>query len=136
LSYTDQLGLKERQKLQNEYQVVQQKWKRKMKKQTLNLKELTVIHLTLEHFLPQIIKINFTSILIRTDNTTAMYGINWKTHSQNLYMTTRRIWYLIDQNEMALKAIHKSLFFQILTWWILMAGYFLTLLKNLTKILV
>jgi hypothetical protein len=35
-----------------------------------------------------------------------MYGINRKTTSQNLYITTRRIWYLIDQNGMALKAVH------------------------------
>jgi hypothetical protein len=99
------LGLKERQKLQKEYQVVQQKWNQKMKKQTSNLKELTVIHLALEHRLPQIIKAKFTSILIRTDNTTT-YGINRKTGCQNLYMTTRKIWYLIDQNRMVLKAIH------------------------------
>jgi hypothetical protein len=46
-SYTDQLGLKERQKFQKEYQVVQQKWNQKMKKQTSNLKELTAIHLAL-----------------------------------------------------------------------------------------
>jgi hypothetical protein len=105
-SYTDQLGLKERQKLLKEYQVVQQKWNRKMKNQTSNLKELIAIHLALEHFLPQIIKANFTSILIRMDNTSAMYGINRRTGVQNLYMTTRKIWYLIDQNGMALKAVH------------------------------
>jgi hypothetical protein len=98
-SYRDQLGLKERQKLLKKYQVVQQKWNPKMKNQTSNLKELTAIHLTLEHFLPQIIKANFTSIL-------AMYRINRRTGAQNLYMTTRKIWYLIDQNRMALKAIH------------------------------
>jgi hypothetical protein len=105
-SYMDKLGLKERQNLLKEYQVVQQKWNRKMKNQTSNLKELTAIHLTLEHFLPKIIKANFTSILIRIDNTSAMYGINRKTGAQNLYMTTRKIWYLIDQNGMALKAVH------------------------------
>jgi hypothetical protein len=71
-SCMDQLGLKEKQKLQKQYQVVQQKWTRKMKKQTSNLKELTAIHLALEHFLPQIIKANFTSILIRIDNTLVM----------------------------------------------------------------
>jgi hypothetical protein len=87
-SYTDQLGLKKRQKLQKEYQVVQQKWNQKMKNQTSNLKELTTINLALEHFLLQIKKANFTSILIRTDNTAAMYGINRRTGSQNLYMTT------------------------------------------------
>jgi ribonuclease HI len=105
-SYRDQLGLKERQKLLKEYQIVQQKWNWKMKNQTSNLKELTAIHLALEHFLPQIKKAHFTSILIRTDNTSAMYGINRKTGSQNFYMTTRKIWYLIDQNGMALKAVH------------------------------
>jgi hypothetical protein len=29
-----------------------------------------------------------------------------ETGAQNLYMTTRKIWYLIDQNGMALKTIH------------------------------
>jgi hypothetical protein len=60
-NYTDQLGLKERQKLLKEYQVVQHQ---KMKNQTSNLKELTAIHLALEYFLPQIKRANFTSILI------------------------------------------------------------------------
>jgi ribonuclease HI len=105
-SYTDQLGLKERQKLQKEYQVVQQKWNQKMKKQTSNLKELTAIHLALEYLLPQKKKSSFTSILIRTDNASAMYKINQKISSQNLYITTRKIWYSIDQNRMALRAIH------------------------------
>jgi hypothetical protein len=77
-----------------------------MKNQTSNLKKLTTIHLALEHFLPQIKKTNFTSILIQTDNTSTIYKINQRTDAQNLYMTTRRIRYLIDQNGMALKAIH------------------------------
>jgi hypothetical protein len=37
-SYTDQLGLRERQKLQKQYQVVQQKCNQKMKKQTSKFK--------------------------------------------------------------------------------------------------
>jgi hypothetical protein len=45
----DQFGLQERQKLLKEYQVVQQKWNQKIKNQTSNLKELTGIHLALEH---------------------------------------------------------------------------------------
>jgi hypothetical protein len=35
-----------------------------------------------------------------------MYGINRKTGAQNLYMTTRKIWYMIDKNGLALKAVH------------------------------
>jgi hypothetical protein len=46
-SYTHQLGLKEKQKLQKECQVVQQKWNKKMKP---NLKKLAVIFLTIQHF--------------------------------------------------------------------------------------
>jgi hypothetical protein len=42
----------------------------------LESEKLTAIHLALEHFLLQIIKANFTSILIRTDNTSTMYR-NW-----------------------------------------------------------
>jgi hypothetical protein len=103
-NYTDQLDLKEKQKLQKKYQIVQQKWNGKMKNQTSNLKELTAIHLALEHFLPQIKKANFTSILIQMDNTSAIYGINRKMGVQNLYITTRKIWYLIDQNGMALNS--------------------------------
>jgi hypothetical protein len=94
-SYTDQLGLKERQKLQKEYQVVQQNWNRKMKIQTSNLKELTAIHhLALEHFLPQIKKANFTSILIRTDNTSAMYVYQPKDWcSKSLYDNQKNLVY-------------------------------------------
>jgi ribonuclease HI len=45
-------------------------------KQTSNLKEITAIYLALHHFLPLIKKSRYKNILIRTDNTAAMYNIN------------------------------------------------------------
>jgi hypothetical protein len=96
-SYMDQLALKKRQKLQKKYQIIQQKWNRKMKRQMSNLKKLTTIHLALEYFLLQIKKANFTPILIQIHNISVMYKINRKTGSQNFYMTTRKIWYLINE---------------------------------------
>jgi hypothetical protein len=70
----------------------------KMKLQTSNLKGLTAIHLAIQHFLPKIKSLNFKSILIPMNNTAAMFNIN--------NMTTRKIWYLTDKNQMFLKAAH------------------------------
>jgi hypothetical protein len=75
-----------------------------MKKQTSNCKELTAILLTIQHFLPKIKSSNFNSILIRMDNTTTMF--DRKSGAQNLYMITRKMWYIIDQNQMYIKAVH------------------------------
>jgi hypothetical protein len=54
----------------------------KRKTKTSNLKELTAIHLAIKHFFPKIKKFNFRSISI-----------------QNLYITMKKIWYLIDRNQ-------------------------------------
>jgi hypothetical protein len=65
------------------FRIAQKKWSNYMKKQTLNLKEITAIYLALHHFLPLIKK-------SRTDNTAAMYNI--KKSGTNLYHTARKIW--------------------------------------------
>jgi hypothetical protein len=74
-SFTDQLGLKLNQKLQKYCQIAQKKKLNFMKKQTSNLKEITAIYLALHHFLPLIKKSRYKNILIRTDNTAAIYYI-------------------------------------------------------------
>jgi hypothetical protein len=61
-----------------------------MKKQTPNLKELTVIYLAIHHFLPLIKKSKYKSILIRTDNTAAMYNINQQLPGR-INITTNRL---------------------------------------------
>jgi hypothetical protein len=106
-SYTDQLGLKMNQKLQKEYQIAQKKWSNYMKKQTSNLKEIiATIYLALHHFLPLIKKSRYKNILIRTDNTAAMYNINKKSGVMNLYCIARKIWKLSERNYLILKAVH------------------------------
>jgi hypothetical protein len=105
-SYTDQLSLKPNQKFQKEYQIAQKKWSNYMKKQTLNLKELTAIYLALHHFLFLTKKSRYKNILIRMDNTAAMYNINKKSRAMNLYRTARKIWKLSERNYLILKAVH------------------------------
>jgi ribonuclease HI len=105
-SYTDQLGLNPKQKTEKDFLVVQQKWTKKLKEQTSNYKELSAIHLALLHFLPVLQKENFKSILIRTDNSAAMYNINKRAGALNLYQITRKIWYLMDNHQMFIKAVH------------------------------
>jgi hypothetical protein len=46
------------------------------------------------------------NILIRTDNTAAMYNINKKSGAMNLYCTARKIWKLSERNYLILKAVH------------------------------
>jgi hypothetical protein len=46
------------------------------------------------------------NILIRTDNTVAMYNINKKSGGKNLYCTVRKIWKLSEKNSFTLKAVH------------------------------
>jgi hypothetical protein len=53
-------------------------------KQTSNLKELTAIYLALGYFFPLIKKSRYKSILIRTDNITAVYSINRKSGAMNV----------------------------------------------------
>jgi hypothetical protein len=105
-SYTDQIGLKLNQQLQKECQIAQQKWSNFMKKQTSNPKEITPIYLAFHHFLPLIKKSRYKNVLIRTDNTAAMYNINKKSGAKNLYHTSRKIWKLSEKNSLTLKAIH------------------------------
>jgi hypothetical protein len=105
-NYTDQLGLKMNQKIQKYCQIAQKKWSNFMKRQTLNLKEITAIYLALHHFLPLIKKSRYKKIIIRTDNTAAMYNINKKSGAMNLYRTARKIWKLSKINYLILKAVH------------------------------
>jgi hypothetical protein len=77
-----------------------------MKKQMSNLKEITAIYLALLHVLPPIKKSKYKNILIRTNNTAAMYSINKKSEIKNLYHTTRKIWKLSKRNSLTLKTVH------------------------------
>jgi hypothetical protein len=77
-----------------------------MKKKILNLKKLTTIYLTLGHFLPLIKKSKYKSILIKTNNTVAMYNINRKSGAMNLYRMSWRIWKLSKINWLQLKTAH------------------------------
>jgi hypothetical protein len=95
-SYMEQLGLKLNQKLQKEYQIAQKKWSNYMKKQTSNLKEIIAIYLAFHYFFPLIKKSRYKNILIRTDNTAAMYNINKKSKTMNLYHTAMKIWKLSE----------------------------------------
>jgi hypothetical protein len=47
--------------------------------------------LSISPFFPLIKKSRYKNVLIRTDNTAAMYNINKKLGAKNLYHTTRKI---------------------------------------------
>jgi hypothetical protein len=48
----------------------------------------------------------YKNIIIRTDNTAAIYNINRKSRAINLYHTAKKIWKLSERNYLILKAVH------------------------------
>jgi hypothetical protein len=77
-----------------------------MAQQTSNKRELVAIDMALQAFQPLLIREGISSIQILTDNSTAMYNINRKAASWNLYLSLRRLLIRASREGFQLKADH------------------------------
>jgi hypothetical protein len=106
-SKTPQLGLPEGLVAdQGKIFVAHGTWKKNITNQSLNWKELKTVELALREFLPKLMEKKISSVLIRMDNTAAMFNINRKSASQSLYKILRRLLNWVDNHKLYLKAVH------------------------------
>jgi hypothetical protein len=81
-------------------------WPKRISENTSNYRELMAIYYAIMHWLNVIKQRKWRSLLIMTDNTTAMYNINRRAAAPNLAPTLRKLLNLIDRNDLRIRATH------------------------------
>jgi ribonuclease HI len=81
-------------------------WNKFMSNQYSNRRELVAIHMALRAFSRRLTQENCLSILVLSDNTTAVYNINRMAAGENLYRPLKRLLHYVADLRIAMKAAH------------------------------